>query len=100
MSILQQLKAWRGRWNPKSRENGDDDLNRAFASVPTQVLDYLMETYFKPLEFIGQPSTIKLAERNGQQVMLVDILTRVDIGRHPMMYKESSEDEKPMDVRQ
>lgn len=104
--ILSQIKAWRLRWDAKPREN-DDDLNRGFAETFSdvrgkQVLDYLMETYFKPVEFIGAADPGKLAERNGQQLMMVDILTRVDMGMHPMLYQEapSSEDEKEMDVRQ
>lgn len=100
-ALLAQLKLWRNRWDPKPREN-DDDLNRAFTSINTQALDYLIETYLKPVEFIGAPNQIILAERNGAQKVVVDILSRVDIGMHPMLYKPevSSKDDEPVDVRQ
>lgn len=103
-SILNQLKAWRDRFDPKAdqKEDASDALNKAFARIPREALDYLIGTYFKPVEFIGPPSTIALAERNGQMAMMVDILQKVDMGQHPMLYKDSpsSDDDKPMDVRQ
>lgn len=106
--LLDQIKAWRQRWKPVvAEEDRDAVLNRSFSVAFSsrsgkEVLDYLIETYFKPLEFIGEPSSISLGERNGQQKMLVDILSRVDAGTHPMAFQESpsSEDEKLMDVRQ
>ena len=100
-----QLKVWRERWKPTIAEvDCEEVLARSFAVAFTtqsgkDVLDYLIENYFKPVEFIGMPSQIPLAERNGQMKLMVDILTRVDIGMHPMARQESPSTEKPMDVR-
>jgi hypothetical protein len=103
-AILNQLNAWRLRWKPKDPESAEI-LNRYFAQALSsvqgkEVINYLIETYYKPIEFIGTPSAIKLAERNGQQIMMVDILTRIDTGLHPMLYQESPSTEKPFDARE
>lgn len=107
MSILNQLKAWRARFEPAPQDDYEDVLNRTFAGVfgdaeGKRALDYLIATYYQPIQFVGAGDGIKLGERNGQQLMMVDILTRVDMGMHPMLYREapSSEDDKPLDVRQ
>lgn len=105
-SLLNQIKKWRARFEPKAGEDGgENELNKAFAGSFSgiqghQVLDYLIENYFKPVEFIGAHDHGKLSERNGQQLMMVDILSRIDIGQHPSLYQPTeSEIEREMDVR-
>ncbi len=106
-SILNQIKQWRSRWKPQTEESADDELNRAVASCLSgvhgeRVRDHLIETYMTALEFIGPYDALALAERNGQQKLVVNLLKRYDIGMHPMMYQSasSSDDGKEMDVRQ
>ncbi len=103
---IKQLEAWRSRWHPQTTEESEELLNRAFAGAfgnqdGKAVIDYLIGEYYKPIQFAGATDAGKLAERNGQQQLLIDILTRYDMGMHPMAFEpeRSSDDEKPMDVR-
>lgn len=105
-SPAKQLEAWRARWHPAATEESDELLNRAFAGTfgnqdGKAVIDYLIGEYYKPIQFAGATDAGKLAERNGQQQLLIDILTRYDTGMHPMAFEpeRSSDDDKPMDVR-
>jgi len=104
MSILAQLKAWRLRWKIDPPE--DEILNRsvavAFSSGSGQmVLDYLIETYYRPLQFVGPSDGGRALERNGQQLLIVDLLERYDKGMHPAAFEpeRSSDDGKEWDVR-
>jgi hypothetical protein len=108
VSILTHLKAWRARWHPPEAEDTDAAINKEFAiafSTPAgkAVVDYLIETYYRPIDGgVTALTAIDLAERNGQQKMLVDILSRYDRGAHPMAFEpeHSSEDGSEVDVRQ
>ena len=102
--IVRQLNAWRSRWKPKETEENLDQLNLYFAQALSsvqgkEVIDYLIMTYYKPIEMVGQLSEIPIIERNGQMKMLVDILTRIDTGLHPMAHRESPSTEQPFDPR-
>lgn len=102
-AIVKQLRGWRARWLVDTPE--EEILNRefavAFSSRPgTVVLDYLIGKYFKPLEFVGAADPYRLAERNGQQLLMVDIMQRYDQGMHPLKYEpDGKEDGKAVDVR-
>ena len=103
-AILNQLKSWRARWRIDPPE--DDLLNRAFAVTFSRgdgvaVLDYLIEKYFQPLEFIGASDLGRLGERNGQMLLMVDIMKRFDKGMHPSAFEpeRGSDDGKEVDVR-
>jgi len=107
--LLNQLKAWRLRWRPLPEDEDHDQLiNRYCAETFNDqagkaFLDYLIETYYKPLQSGSTPlTTTDLAENNGKQLVVVDILVRFDMGMHPMAFipAELREEEKPMDVRQ
>ena len=108
MSILEQLKGWRARWRvePPDVEEGHRILCRAFAVTFSSqngkvCFDYLIENYFKPLEFVGTVDLGKLAERNGQQLLMIDVMQKVDEGNHPAAFEpeRSIDDGKEMDVR-
>ena len=109
MSVLNQLKSYRTRWQPRELDEYTEEIiNRNFAATFNDpagkaVLDYLIERYYKPLETGSTPLTaIELGERNGQQKLVVDILLRYDTGMHPMAFEpeHSSDDGKEVDVRQ
>jgi hypothetical protein len=102
--LIRQLNAWRNRYRPPEAEQTEEALNRSFAFALTspqgrEVVDYLITTYYRPIEFIGVPSTIVLAERNGAQKVVIDILKRIDMAQHPMAYAESPSTEQPFDAR-
>lgn len=109
MSILAQLKAWRSRWRMESSDDAEERerlLNRSFAialNSPSgkDVQDYLIETYYRPLKFIGPTDGGRSLERNGEMNVVVDILERIDRGLHPSAFEpeHSSDDEKEVDVR-
>lgn len=106
--LLNQLRNWRQRWRPQETEEGTEKLiDKMFANTfhhadGKGVLDYLIETYYQPVEFVGPGDTIRLAERNGQQKLVVDMLVRFDRGMHPAAFEkpEDREQEKPWDGRQ
>lgn len=109
MSLLAQLKSWRARWRidpPEDAEEKERLLNRSFAvalNSPSgkDVQDYLIETYYRPLEFIGPSDGGRSLERNGSMLVVVDILERIDRGMHPSAFEleRGSQDEKEVDVR-
>lgn len=103
-AFVEQLEAWRARWEPSSPDT--DALNRAFAAIfasidGKHVINYLLETYYNPIEFVGPTDWGILAARNGQQKLIIDILTRIGIGTHPHLYQEPESTENPLaaDVR-
>ena len=103
-AILNQLNAWRNRWRPKPTEESIDNTDKYFAEAFTsvqgkEVIDYLISNYYKPIEFVGASDPGRLAERNGQQILMVDILTRIDRGLHPMAHQDSPSTEVPFDAR-
>jgi len=102
--IVRQIKAWVARYRAPDTDENFDQLNKCFAvtySTPQgkEVLDYLIGKYYKPIDFVGASDAGRLAERNGQQVMMVDILTRIDMGIHPAAHQESPSTEQPFDAR-
>lgn len=102
-SVLKQLRAWRSRWRGDPPD--EDTLNRAVAvtfATPSgkATLDYLINTYYKPLSFLGGMDDLKLAERNGQQLLIVDLLLRIDKATHPLAFEPDGKDDgRPVDVR-
>lgn len=102
MSITDQLKAWRQRWQPEPLN--DNALNENFALTfgtysGTRVLDYLVATYFVNVLDGGAPGPAhaKLAEHNGQRAVVQDILARVEAGQNPVT--ENQQPEETFDAR-
>ena len=95
MSILDQLRQWRGRWRPAE---SSDHLDQCFTVVfgtpeGVETLDYLIATYYASVLDGGLegPSYAKLAEDNGKRQMMTDILQRIEAGRQPKRIEQEAE---------